>query len=235
MPFYKEVDMIFKKHKNIWRLISILVLAFTVLNGCAYNTYVSTFSESGGDESTAEFTQTDTSGSTEAEAPDADPAEEDEPEDEPASAPTVGPTETPTPEDTPTVGPTATPTPTEAPAPAEAEPEEDTIDENGEYTSKDDVALYIHTYNKLPANFITKKDAQALGWTGGSLEPYAPGKSIGGDRFGNYEGILPEGKYKECDIDTKGKKSRGAKRIVFDDKGNIYYTDDHYESFTQLY
>ena len=88
---------------------------------------------------------------------------------------------------------------------------------------------------KLPGNFITKKDAQALGWNGGSLEPYAPGKSIGGDRFGNYEGLLPDGRYKECDIDTKGKKSRGSKRIVFDDKGNIYYTGDHYESFTQLY
>ena len=63
----------------------------------------------------------------------------------------------------------------------------------------------------------------------------APGKSIGGDYFGNYEGVLPDGKYHECDIDTKGKKSRGSKRIVFDDKGNIYYTSDHYQTFTQLY
>ena len=62
------------------------------------------------------------------------------------------------------------------------------IDEDGTYTTKDDVALYIHTYGHLPDNFITKKDAQALGWPGGSLEPYAPGKCIGGSRFGNYEG-----------------------------------------------
>ena len=54
------------------------------------------------------------------------------------------------------------------------------IDEDGTYTTKDDVALYIHTYGHLPDNFITKKDAQALGWPGGSLEPYAPGKCIGG-------------------------------------------------------
>lgn len=111
------------------------------------------------------------------------------------------------------------------------------IDEDGEYTSKEDVALYLHTYNKLPKNFITKKEAQKLGWEGGKLEPYAPGKSIGGDRFGNYEGLLPEKKgrsYKECDIDTLGKK-RGAKRIVYSDDGLIYYTDDHYESFTLLY
>ena len=112
------------------------------------------------------------------------------------------------------------------------------IDKNGQYTSKEDVALYIHTYGKLPSNFITKKEAQALGWEGGSLDPYAKGKSIGGDTFGNYEGLLPKAKgrtYKECDIDTKGAKSRGAKRIVFSNDGLIFYTDDHYESFTQLY
>ena len=113
--------------------------------------------------------------------------------------------------------------------------EEAAIDENGSYTTKDDVALYIHTYGKLPSNFITKKEAQRLGWTGGSLEPYAPGKCIGGNHFGNYEGILPDGNYKECDIDTLGKKSRGAKRIIYSDDGRIYYTEDHYESFTQLY
>ena len=109
------------------------------------------------------------------------------------------------------------------------------IDEHGSYTTKDDVALYIHTFGKLPPNFITKKEAQKLGWSGGSLEPYAPGKCIGGSYLGNYEGILPEGKYRECDIDTLGKKSRGAKRIIYSDDGRIYYTDDHYKSFTQLY
>ena len=65
------------------------------------------------------------------------------------------------------------------------------LDEAGAYTTKDDVALYLHTYGHLPDNFITKKEAQALGWPGGSLEPYAPGKCIGGSRFGNYEGLLP--------------------------------------------
>lgn len=112
------------------------------------------------------------------------------------------------------------------------------IDENGRYSSKDDVALYIHVYGHLPSNFITKKEAEKLGWSGGSLEPYAPGKSIGGDRFGNYEGLLPKKtgrSYTECDIDTLGKKSRGAKRIVFSNDGLIYYTDDHYASFELLY
>ncbi len=112
------------------------------------------------------------------------------------------------------------------------------ISEDGVYTQRDEVALYIHTYGHLPANYITKKQAQALGWEGGKLEPYAPGKSIGGDYFGNYEGQLPKKKgrkYYECDIDTQGKKSRGAKRIVYSTDGLIYYTGDHYESFELLY
>ncbi len=115
---------------------------------------------------------------------------------------------------------------------------EATLDENGEYTSKDDVALYIHLYGHLPSNFVTKKEAQKKGWEGGSLEGFFPGCSIGGDVFGNREGLLPKKdgrKYYECDIDTKGAKSRGAKRIVFSNDGLVYYTEDHYESFTLLY
>ena len=97
---------------------------------------------------------------------------------------------------------------------ADAQEEETpAIEEDGTYTTKEDVARYIHTYGHLPDNFITKKQAQALGWEGGSLEPYAPGKCIGGSRFGNYEGILPEkdGRtYTECDIDTLGaEQARG--------------------------
>jgi len=116
--------------------------------------------------------------------------------------------------------------------------DEELPDINGTYTHVDEVALYIHTYGKLPSNFMTKNDARDLGWEGGSLENYAPGKCIGGDKFGNYEGLLPEAKgrkYFECDIDTLGAKSRGAKRIIYSNDGLIYYTDDHYESFTLLY
>ena len=123
--------------------------------------------------------------------------------------------------------------------PAEEPPaQEPALDEDGSYTSKEDVALYIHLYGRLPANFITKKEAEALGWSGGSLEPYAPGKCIGGSYFGNYEGLLPKKKgrsYTECDIDTLGKKSRGSKRIVFSNDGLIYYTEDHYNTFELLY
>ena len=112
------------------------------------------------------------------------------------------------------------------------------IDRDGTYTTKDDVALYIHTYGELPDNFITKKQAKKLGWTGGSLESYAPGKCIGGDYFGNYEGLKKKKKgreYHECDIDTLGKSKRGARRIIFSNDGLIYYTGDHYEHFELLY
>ena len=123
----------------------------------------------------------------------------------------------------------------ETPPAEEAAP---AIDEGGYYTTKEDVALYIYTYGHLPDNFITKKEAESLGWSGGGLDDYAYGCCIGGNRFGNYEGLLPEADgrtYTECDIDTMHASKRGAKRIVFSNDGLIYYTDDHYESFTLLY
>jgi len=112
------------------------------------------------------------------------------------------------------------------------------LDEDGTYNSKEDVSLYLHLYDHLPDNYITKNEARDLGWSGGSVEVYAPGCAIGGDRFGNREGLLPtaDGRtYYECDIDTIGQSSRGAKRIIFSNDGLIYYTKDHYESFTLLY
>lgn len=112
------------------------------------------------------------------------------------------------------------------------------IDEAGTYTGKEDVSLYLFTYGRLPQNFITKSAARALGWNGGGLDDIEYGKCIGGDRFGNNEGLLPEAHgrdYYECDIDTLHEDSRGAKRIVFSNDGLIYYTEDHYDSFELLY
>ena len=51
---------------------------------------------------------------------------------------------------------------------AAQEEETPAIEEDGTYTTKEDVVRYIHTYGHLPENFITKKQAQALGWEGGS-------------------------------------------------------------------
>ena len=100
-----------------------------------------------------------------------------------------------------------------------------TIDEDGIYDSKEEVGLYIHIYGKLPKNYVTKSQ-------------YNKEKilCVGGDRFYNKEGLLPSGEtYYECDIDTYGITSRGAKRLVWTKSGIVYYTADHYASFTQLY
>lgn len=105
-------------------------------------------------------------------------------------------------------------------------------------TSLSTVSDYIHTYQKLPPVYITKKEAYELGWLGGNLSEISSTKSIGGDYFGNYQGILPQKdgrSYWECDIDTLGRDSRGKKRLVFSNDGLMYYTEDHYESFTLLY
>ena len=108
-----------------------------------------------------------------------------------------------------------------------------------DYYSRDEVALYLHVFEELPPNYITKNDAMDLGWDSrkGNLWDVAPGAVIGGDRFGNYEGLLPKEKgrqYYECDVDYEG-GYRDAKRLIFSDDGLIYYTEDHYETFTLLY
>lgn len=124
---------------------------------------------------------------------------------------------------------------TTAPEVTEAAP---LLDEDGHYNSKEDVALYIHLYGKLPENYITKSECEDLGYSYHRASEAVPDGAIGGDRFGNREGLLPkkDGRtWTECDIDTWGKSSRGAKRIVFSNDGLIYYTDDHYESFELLY
>ena len=116
------------------------------------------------------------------------------------------------------------------------EPLPASVEKDGSYTTPEDVAAYIHTFGTLPGNFITKNDARALGWesTKGNLWDVAPGKSIGGDRFGNREGLLPEGTYFECDVNFGG-SYRGGERLIYTEDGQVYYTNDHYRSFTQLY
>ncbi len=121
----------------------------------------------------------------------------------------------------------------------ESEEPQSQPEETGIYTDKEQVAFYLHLYGRLPSNYISKKEAERLGWDSreGNLDEVAPGKSIGGGRFGNREGLLPEKKgrtYYECDIDYDG-GYRGGKRIVYSNDGLIYYTEDHYNSFELLY
>lgn len=85
----------------------------------------------------------------------------------------------------------------------------------------------------LPAQFVTKKEATAAGWRPGSdLHRVLPGKSIGGDRFGNYERRLPTNQYREADLDYWGGR-RGAKRIVFS-HAQRFVTVDHYNTFHEV-
>ncbi|WP_305514248.1 MULTISPECIES: ribonuclease domain-containing protein [unclassified Methanobrevibacter] len=108
--------------------------------------------------------------------------------------------------------------------------------EGGEYCTVDEVSSYIKEFHKLPGNYITKSEARELGWHGGPLKKYAPGKSIGGDTFTNRQHVLPDSdsKYIECDIDANG-TIRGAKRIVYNTGDyKVYYTENHYNTFEEV-
>lgn len=112
------------------------------------------------------------------------------------------------------------------------------VEKDGWYQTMEEVAVYLAAYEELPGNFITKKNAEAEGWSNrnGNLDKVLPGCSIGGDYFGNYEGLVPSAKgrkWTECDINFDG-GYRGAERIVFSSDGLIYYTDDHYASFSKI-
>ena len=210
-------------------------LAFTTL---ADTTEPESVPDPGPDETVTESETEETEGSTEetteAESPETEPASETPAPTTEIAEKTAKETPAPTTEET-TVETTAGNT-----EPDNAVTENGiTVTEDGEYTDKDHVALYLHAFGKLPSNYITKEEAEDLGWVSslGNLWKVAPGKSIGGSHFGNYEKLLPTKKgrkYYECDIDYKG-KSRGAKRIIYSNDGLIFYTEDHYESFEQLY
>ena len=112
------------------------------------------------------------------------------------------------------------------------------IEEDGWYSSKEEVSAYLQEYQCLPDNYLTKNEAYDLGWNPdeGNLWEVADGMSIGGDKFGKREGLLPKSKgrqYYECDIDYEG-GYRNGKRIVYSNDGLIYYTEDHYESFEEI-
>lgn len=137
--------------------------------------------------------------------------------------------------------------PPESPAPApieeqtEAQPNAPpvSVEEGQPYSSPEEVAAYLHLYGQLPPNYLSKKAAKDLGWDSqaGNLWEVTEGMSIGGDRFGNYEGSLPEApgrSWKECDVNYQG-GFRGPERLLYSSDGLIYYTADHYQTFTQLY
>lgn len=102
-----------------------------------------------------------------------------------------------------------------------------TISKNGIYNTVKEVGAYIHTFKNLPSNYKKKNEFNKSDYT------KANKLSVGGDRFYNREGLLPEKSgriYYECDIDYTG-GGRNAKRIVFSSDNLVFYTDTHYDSF----
>ena len=179
-------------------------------------------------------------------------------------APVVEPAQTPDPEPEPTPEPSTDPAPDPTPStpdtyelvfyPAQENVDPDdvyvygepvgvpasvTVKKGGEYTSMEEVALYIHTYGTVPPNFVTKTKARNAGWEAseGNLWEVLPGKSIGGGGWHNDEEVMPGESYDqwyECDINYEG-GYRGAERLVYSDNGMIFYTPDHYESYARIF
>ena len=115
------------------------------------------------------------------------------------------------------------------------------VQESGKYTTRDSVAAYLCKFDKLPTNYVTQNEGKSLyeSKTGKTFEKWnfnpwtTIGVMIGGDKFANNEGLLPKGTYHEADIDYSA-KNRGTKRLVYQSDCVIYYTADHYESFSKL-
>ncbi|MBB6331354.1 hypothetical protein HNP24_002304 [Chryseobacterium sediminis] len=100
-------------------------------------------------------------------------------------------------------------------------------------TEEKTVISYVKQNHKLPDYYITKNEARKQGWnpSQGNLCDVLPGKAIGGDKFGNREGRLPDGeKYFEADVNYHC-GGRNADRIIYTQNGDVYLTKNHYKSF----
>ena len=108
------------------------------------------------------------------------------------------------------------------------------VREDGKYYTKQSIAPYIYKFKELPSNFLNKADIDNVPI---GERPYY---NVGGNEFRNDEGRIPNPdgvKMTECDVYSGVHSSldRGEERIVFLNDGSaVYYTDDHYESFTLI-
>ena len=98
---------------------------------------------------------------------------------------------------------------------------------------------HVHATGRLPDCYLAKRAAEDRGWhPGADLWRRAPGHSIGGDSFGNREGLLPaRNRYVEADLDYAGGR-RGPARLIFvrESKGRwlMWVTTDHYKNFREV-
>lgn len=107
------------------------------------------------------------------------------------------------------------------------------LEPDGYYYELEDLVAYLQEYGHLPVNYITKEQARELDW---QIDD-GSGLVIGGDPFGNWEGLLPQKpgrQYYEADLVEGYSHHRGPCRLVFSNDGLIFYTDDHYESFEKI-
>ena len=202
-----------RKEKRLLRLLAVLLAAVVlVLAGCGGKPEP----EPEPLPATVEPATTEEAPATTEAEPDPDPASDPATDPEPATSPD--------------------------PAPATSEPEDEQpgvpVEEGEYYYDLEHVASYLVVYGELPPNYVTKDEAEDEGWQGGSVEDYIEDAAIGGDVFRNRERLLPTTRgrtYYEADIDTHGRRSRGARRLIYSNDGLIYYTDDHYESFQEVH
>ena len=110
-----------------------------------------------------------------------------------------------------------------------------------QYTTKNEVAKYICENGHLPSNYVNKSEGKRLYeqktgriFTKWNFNPLTTlGVMIGGDYFENREGLLPQGTWYEADVDYFA-SNRGTNRLVYSSGCNIYYTGNHYKSFSKI-
>ncbi len=91
---------------------------------------------------------------------------------------------------------------------------------------------------KLPANYITKKEAKKLKWKPkqANLSEVAPGKMIGGDPYRNHRKLLPDANNRvwyEADIFyTDGYRTND--RLYYSNDGLLFVSPDHGETFYEI-
>ena len=110
-----------------------------------------------------------------------------------------------------------------------------------QYTSKNEVAKYICENGSLPSNYVSKSEGKRLyeqktgrNFSKWNFNPLTTlGVMIGGDYFENREGLLPQGTWYEADVDYFA-SNRGTNRLVYSSGCNIYYTGNHYKTFSKI-